>query len=87
MTIEIKETMNRLNLTPQQMADYLGVPPQTLHNWLIGAREPNVVLFRLLEVLSIIEVMAPNIHANLIPARRELKKRGRKTQNKKRDAE
>lgn len=74
----IKLTMDRLRLDKLAMSAYLGVPPQTLHNWIIGVREPNRAVVRLLDVLDTIEAVAPGIHEHLIPAPVERGKRGRR---------
>lgn len=77
----ILRTMSRLHLDKLSMSAYLGVPPQTLHNWIIGTREPNRAVVRLLDVLDTIEAVAPGIHTHLIPAPKTPGKRGRKPKN------
>lgn len=63
----LEGTMARHHMTREQLAKYLGVPPTTLNNWLNGSRKnPGAATLRLLYVLELIEVLAPNIHATLI---------------------
>jgi DNA-binding transcriptional regulator YiaG len=64
---QIKATMARHELTPEEMAIYLGVPVHTLLKWLNGTRTPTASAVRLVEVLGIIETMAPMIHDHLLP--------------------
>lgn len=49
------------------MADYLGVPIHTLRKWETGERGGSATLLRLLDVLGIVEALAPAIHESLIP--------------------
>lgn len=60
---------DRLGLTAQGMAQYLGVPLATYRNWRDGHREPPAVAGRLLEVLGTVEALAPAIHDHLMPRR------------------
>lgn len=53
----------RLNLSTQALADYLGVPVHTLTKWQNGTRTPPAVAARLLAVLAIVETLAPDLHA------------------------
>jgi transcriptional regulator with XRE-family HTH domain len=53
----------RLNLSTQALADYLGVPVHTLTKWQNGTRTPPAVAARLLAVLAIVETVAPDLHA------------------------
>jgi len=53
----------RLNLSTQALADYLGVPVHTLTKWQNGTRTPPAVAARLLAVLALIETLAPDLHA------------------------
>lgn len=59
--------MARHNMSREQLAKYLGVPPTTLNNWLNGSRtNMNAATMRLLYVLGVLEVLAPNIHEQFI---------------------
>lgn len=61
------ETMHRLNLNEARAADYFGVPVFTLRKWCKGQREPSAVAFRLLDVLGMIEALAPALHESFLP--------------------
>jgi len=63
----IKATIERLNLNEQQAADYFGVPVHTLRKWCTGEREPGAATYRLIEILGMIEALAPSIHQSLLP--------------------
>ena len=64
----LRATLDRLNLSEAQGADYLGVPVYTLRKWTTGTRTPSAVAVRLLDVLELLETLAPALHAGLIPA-------------------
>lgn len=66
-SVQIKSTIDRLKLTDNQAADYLGVPVHTLRKWLTGEREPSAATYRLIEVLGMLEALAPAIHQSLLP--------------------
>jgi DNA-binding transcriptional regulator YiaG len=68
LTTRIVETLNRLNLSDNQAADYLGVPVFTVRKWRTGERVPAAVVARLLDVLGLVETLAPEIHFHLLPA-------------------
>jgi hypothetical protein len=71
--------MDRLNMDDIRAAQYLGVPVYTLRKWVKGERTPNAATLRLLEVLGLIEAIAPAIHAALLPGEIEhVKKSGLK---------
>jgi DNA-binding transcriptional regulator YiaG len=56
----------RLSLPPAAMARYLGVPRPTWDKWERGEREPPAALWRLVEVLGLVEMLAPDLHNLLI---------------------
>lgn len=58
---------DRLGMTQDQFAAYLGVPPITANHWERGLRKPSACAIRLLEVLGEVERLAPEVHALLIP--------------------
>lgn len=60
----------RLALPTPHAARYLGVSISTYRSWLDGQREPGAVLTRLLDVLGALEVMAPEIHAQIVESAR-----------------
>lgn len=60
----------RLNLDEAQIAEYLGVPVFTARKWRSGERVPAAVVSRLLDVLGMLEAMAPELHALFVPPKR-----------------
>ena len=75
----VRDTMHRLNLDEREAADYLGVPVFTLRKWTTGERQPGAAVMRLLDVLGIVEAMAPALHASLLPPEsRHVEKSGAK---------
>lgn len=67
-TVQLRDLVSRLRLTDTQGAAYLGVPVTTYRKWIAGTRAPGAVAVRLLDVLGMIEALAPGMHAHLIPA-------------------
>lgn len=65
----ITDLQTRYNMNDAQVADYLGVPVHTLRNWRTGKRVPAAVVYKLLDVLGIVETLAPAVHEHLIPAK------------------
>lgn len=65
------DTMTRLNLTMPQMSEYWGVPVPTLKKWRQGTRYPTSAALRLIEVLQMIETLAPDIHRAMVPTKKE----------------
>ena len=61
------QLMTRLNLDEPRAAQYLGVPVFTLRKWIKGERKPSAATLRLIEVLGLIEALAPAMHEALIP--------------------
>ena len=51
-----------------QTAALLGVPVFTLRHWLAGTRTPTASAVRLLSVLCLVETLAPDLLAALVPA-------------------
>lgn len=79
LALLLADTRSRLDLSPAEMADYLGVPIHTLRKWESGERSGSATLLRLLDVLGIVEAMAPALHASLLPSEsRHVKKSGSK---------
>lgn len=61
-TIErIRFLMERKKLNQTEMARYLGVPGGTFGNWMQGTKTPTKVVGRLLDVLGVVEALAPHI--------------------------
>ena len=67
ITRRLVATRQRLVLTQPRMAAYLGVPVATYQSWEMGVREPSSSALRLLDVLGIVEALAPGVHAQLVP--------------------
>ena len=65
-TRRLCDTRARLGLTQPRMAAYLGVPVPTYQSWEMGLREPSASAMRLLDVLGIVEALAPGVHAELM---------------------
>ena len=65
--LRLSATMARLGLTAQGAADYLGVPVTTIRKWIDGTRTPGAAVIRLLDILGIVEAIAPSIHAAMLP--------------------
>ena len=61
----LTHTRTRLGMTLPEMAAYLGVPVHTLRKWETGERQSSAVLIKLLDVLGLIEALAPAIHDSL----------------------
>ena len=71
----LKAIANRLSLDDTRLAEYLGVSVSTLRHWTIGTRAPGAAVDRLLDVLGMMEALAPSLHAQLLPS--PAPKRGR----------
>ena len=54
-------------LSETGFAHYLGVPIHTLKKWLSGQRMPTSAALRLIEVLEVLQAIAPGIVQHLIP--------------------
>lgn len=63
------DLMARLGLDEPRAAEYLGVPVFTLRKWIKGERKPAASAVRLIEVLGMIEALAPALHAGLVPGK------------------
>ena len=55
-----------LGLSTGGMAAYLGVPGSTYNKWEKGERKPNDAALRLFEVLRLVQIMAPQVHDQLV---------------------
>jgi hypothetical protein len=79
----IKQTLERLHLDDTRGAAYLGVPVFTVRKWISGEREPGAAVARLLDVLGMVEAMAPALHGSFMPAELvQVKKSRTKKENK-----
>lgn len=60
--------VTRHQLTEAQAAGLLGVPVFTLRKWQAGTRAPSAAAVRLVEVLDMLNALAPALLGALIPA-------------------
>jgi len=65
---QITNLRTRLGLSVAQMAYYLGVSAHTIIKYENDTRHPGGALLRLIEVMQTLEVMAPAIHAHMMPS-------------------
>lgn len=63
---QVVQTVERLGLSEVQAAQYFAVPVYTVRKWLTGEREPGAAVARLLEVMGLLEALAPNIHQSFL---------------------
>ena len=61
------DLMARLDLNEARAAAYFGVPVFTYRKWLNGERMPSASVMRLVEVMGMVEALAPGLHAALLP--------------------
>lgn len=64
---QVIDVLHRLALSDTHAAEYLGVPISTVRKWRRGERVPSAAVARLLDVLALVETLAPEIHAHLLP--------------------
>lgn len=74
---QIAQTVERLGLSETQAAQYFAVPVYTVRKWLTGEREPGAAVARLLEVMGLLEALAPNLHQTFLVDLTPRVKRGR----------
>lgn len=65
--LELEAMRARLGLTPRQLSQYLGVSYGAVRHWLVGSRLPDNSVRRLVQVLGMVEAMAPGLHAAMMP--------------------
>jgi hypothetical protein len=63
---QVVQTVERLGLSEAQAAQYFAVPVFTIRKWLTGEREPSAAVARLLEVMGLLEALAPNLHQTFL---------------------
>lgn len=63
----VRQTVDRLNLDEPRAAEYFGVPVFTVRKWCTGEREPGAAVARLLDVLGLVEALAPALHGSFLP--------------------
>lgn len=64
---QLEQMLNRLALNEEQGAEYLGVSVHTFKKWLTDQRKPSASAIRLVEVLTTIEVLSPELNNNFLP--------------------
>lgn len=74
---QVAQTVERLKLNDAQAAQYFAVPVFTVRKWLTGEREPGAAVARLLEVMGLLEALAPNLHQTFLVDLAPRVKRGR----------
>lgn len=67
LALRLAQTRSRLDLSPAEMADYMGVPIYTLRKWESGERGSSAAVMRLLDVLGMVEALAPALHESFLP--------------------
>ncbi len=65
--------IDRHKLTDTQAAGLLGVPVFTLRKWINGTRSPGAAAVRLVEVLGMLEALAPDLLGHLMPSKENAK--------------
>ena len=73
-TADLLALIDRHRLTEPGAAALLGVPVYTLKKWTTGERGPGAATVRLLEVLGIVEALAPSLFGVLAPENGHAKK-------------
>lgn len=79
LALRLAQTRSRLDLSPAEMADYLGVPIYTLRKWESGERGSSAAVMRLLDVLGMVEAMAPALHESFLPPKSRHVEKSRST--------
>ena len=65
----IKDMRSRLALSVAQCADMLKVSTHTIIKWENGTRAVSPSTMHLIDILEMLEVMAPDMHAQFMPAK------------------
>ena len=69
LNVVLRAMLDRLDLNQAQGAAYLGVSKQAFGTWLSGQRTPTPAVRRLVDILAMLEVVSPDLHAHLMPVR------------------
>jgi DNA-binding transcriptional regulator YiaG len=64
-TADLLALIERHQLSEQSAAALLGVPVFTLKKWTTGERSPSAATIRLLEIIGVLEALAPSLLGNL----------------------
>jgi hypothetical protein len=59
--------MTRLDLNEARAAAYFGVPVFTFRKWDSGERSLSAGVLRLIEIMGLVEALAPGLHQALLP--------------------
>jgi len=65
----LKDMRSRLALSVTQCADMLNVSTHAVLKWENGSRTVSPATMRLIDILEMLEVMAPAMHAQFMPAK------------------
>lgn len=76
---QVRALAARHDLTDAGLAKLLGVPQTTARKWLDGAREPSAAAYRLIDVFSTLDAIAPGLMTVFLPAPRAHQGRPRRT--------
>jgi transcriptional regulator with XRE-family HTH domain len=79
LALRLVQTRSRLDFSPAEMADYLGVPIYTLRKWESGERGSSAAVMRLLDVLGMVEALAPALHESFLPPKSRHVEKSRST--------
>ena len=79
LALRLAQTRSRLDLSPAEMADYLGVPIYTVRKWESGERQPGAAVLRLFEILGMVEALAPALHESFLPPKSRHVEKSRST--------
>lgn len=67
---QIKALVARHDLTDKGLAHLLGVPQTTARKWLDGHREPSAAAYRLIDVFTTLDAIAPGLMSAFLPQAR-----------------
>ena len=73
-TERIRALMVRKGWGQNETARQLGIPPGTMGNWMQGTKKPSAVVGRLIEVMGLVEALAPHLYTAILKP--EVKKDG-----------
>ena len=73
--IDLKTFRLACQFEQEQMAEYLGTTVVSIANWENGRRAMPATAVRLLQVLSMLMTLAPDIHATLLPGPPRMRKK------------
>jgi DNA-binding transcriptional regulator YiaG len=74
---QVRALVARYDLDDKGLSTLLGVPESTARKWLDGHREPSAAAYRLIDVFTTLQAIAPEIMHAFVPAPRSGKGRQR----------